>query len=178
MRIHLKISGLFSSAFGKVRLRRLRWSIRQILFSGTGAGSSLISFDSSCHNLTLKFLPSCWFDSDDYSGWMSDCDVVMEENDGRPFSLCWTYSGTILCDSLRPDLIHLCSLFSVLPVGKTSLITRFMYDSFDNTYQVRPTDKKKNEYILLPDKCLPTVNDCTCCQLYYHFSFVQLCFIN
>ena len=27
-------------------------------------------------------------------------------------------------------------MFSV-PVGKTSLITRFMYDSFDNTYQVR-----------------------------------------
>jgi len=24
-------------------------------------------------------------------------------------------------------------------VGKTSLITRFMYDSFDNTYQVRNT---------------------------------------
>lgn len=28
----------------------------------------LISFDSSCHSRTLKFLPSCWFDSDDYSG--------------------------------------------------------------------------------------------------------------
>lgn len=27
----------------------------------------------------------------------------------------------------------------VFLVGKTSLITRFMYDSFDNTYQVRPT---------------------------------------
>ena len=27
--------------------------------------------------------------------------------------------------------------FSSCQVGKTSLITRFMYDSFDNTYQVR-----------------------------------------
>jgi len=26
-------------------------------------------------------------------------------------------------------------LLTCLPVGKTSLITRFMYDSFDNTYQ-------------------------------------------
>lgn len=26
--------------------------------------------------------------------------------------------------------------FFILPVGKTSLITRFMYDTFDNTYQV------------------------------------------
>lgn len=30
-------------------------------------------------------------------------------------------------------------LFSFLAVGKTSLITRFMYDSFDNTYQVGAT---------------------------------------
>lgn len=28
-------------------------------------------------------------------------------------------------------------LSSCFTVGKTSLITRFMYDSFDNTYQVR-----------------------------------------
>ena len=27
-------------------------------------------------------------------------------------------------------------MVSVFTVGKTSLITRFMYDSFDNTYQV------------------------------------------
>jgi hypothetical protein len=27
-------------------------------------------------------------------------------------------------------------LISLFVVGKTSLITRFMYDSFDNTYQV------------------------------------------
>ena len=26
-------------------------------------------------------------------------------------------------------------------VGKTSLITRFMYDSFDNTYQVNPLSR-------------------------------------
>lgn len=29
----------------------------------------------------------------------------------------------------------MCDIF-VFAVGKTSLITRFMYDSFDNTYQV------------------------------------------
>ena len=28
-------------------------------------------------------------------------------------------------------------------VGKTSLITRFMYDSFDNTYQVRWRFKRR-----------------------------------
>ena len=28
-----------------------------------------------------------------------------------------------------------CSDLTRTPVGKTSLITRFMYDSFDNTYQ-------------------------------------------
>ena len=28
-------------------------------------------------------------------------------------------------------------MYFVIAVGKTSLITRFMYDSFDNTYQVR-----------------------------------------
>lgn len=32
-------------------------------------------------------------------------------------------------------LIHFFSIF-LISVGKTSLITRFMYDSFDNTYQV------------------------------------------
>lgn len=26
-------------------------------------------------------------------------------------------------------------ILTIIPVGKTSLITRFMYDSFDNTYQ-------------------------------------------
>lgn len=33
-------------------------------------------------------------------------------------------------------LLNLCFFFCLLVVGKTSLITRFMYDSFDNTYQV------------------------------------------
>jgi Ras-related protein Rab-6A len=33
-------------------------------------------------------------------------------------------------------------------VGKTSLITRFMYDSFDNTYQVQNSSTKKQKIIL------------------------------
>lgn len=33
-------------------------------------------------------------------------------------------------------IIVLSSLPHLISVGKTSLITRFMYDSFDNTYQV------------------------------------------
>jgi GTPase SAR1 family protein len=33
------------------------------------------------------------------------------------------------------------TLFSSFLVGKTSLITRFMYDTFDNAYQVRTWQK-------------------------------------
>ena len=42
-------------------------------------------------------------------------------------------SGTI---RLLLDVHLSLSLVSTFTVGKTSLITRFMYDSFDNTYQV------------------------------------------
>lgn len=38
---------------------------------------------------------------------------------------------SILTDNLKHSLVS---------VGKTSLITRFMYDSFDNTYQVSRTE--------------------------------------
>lgn len=36
----------------------------------------------------------------------------------------------------KKKLIMLLFLLYLISVGKTSLITRFMYDSFDNTYQV------------------------------------------
>nr|XP_021518928.1 ras-related protein Rab-6B-like [Meriones unguiculatus] len=55
-------------------------------------------------------------------------------------------------------------------VGKTSLITRFMYDSFDNTYQVRapashapPSSSPASRLCLwhLPgDRCQPAYRDC------------------
>lgn len=45
----------------------------------------------------------------------------------------WAYIGMYL-DCLKSALWN--SSFTLSPVGKTSLITRFMYDSFDNTYQV------------------------------------------
>lgn len=32
-------------------------------------------------------------------------------------------------------MLEFCNKCSIFLVGKTSLITRFMYDSFDNTYQ-------------------------------------------
>ncbi|OPJ89358.1 ras-related protein Rab-41 isoform B [Patagioenas fasciata monilis] len=40
-----------------------------------------------------------------------------------------------LCVQRGPGLPCICVLLFCLKVGKTSLITRFMYDSFDNTYQ-------------------------------------------
>jgi len=40
-------------------------------------------------------------------------------------------SGALLCEHLQ----HAEYCLTDLPVGKTSLITRFMYDSFDSTYQ-------------------------------------------
>jgi hypothetical protein len=43
-----------------------------------------------------------------------------------------TVSALKLSHALAPLTCSFCT------VGKTSLITRFMYDSFDNTYQVRP----------------------------------------
>lgn len=36
---------------------------------------------------------------------------------------------------LHPGFPIVASLIAVCSVGKTSLITRFMYDSFDNMYQ-------------------------------------------
>lgn len=39
------------------------------------------------------------------------------------------------------------SVFFFFVVGKTSLITRFMYDSFDNTYQVRGSLGFVNVYL-------------------------------
>lgn len=36
---------------------------------------------------------------------------------------------------LLPWVISVTNFVFLLVVGKTSLITRFMYDSFDNTYQ-------------------------------------------
>lgn len=48
------------------------------------------------------------------------------------------YSTTSVLTSVL-YLLETFSQFTVcsVAVGKTSLITRFMYDSFDNTYQVR-----------------------------------------
>lgn len=40
----------------------------------------------------------------------------------------------MICDYQESNLKVSVNLFCT--VGKTSLITRFMYDSFDNTYQV------------------------------------------
>ncbi len=39
--------------------------------------------------------------------------------------------------------------FDYILVGKTSLITRFMYDSFDNTYQVSFNLFNKIEFLLV-----------------------------
>lgn len=42
------------------------------------------------------------------------------------------------CDKNQVVLMFLSFSISRMPsVGKTSLITRFMYDTFDNTYQVK-----------------------------------------
>jgi Ras-related protein Rab-6A len=38
-------------------------------------------------------------------------------------------------------------------VGKTSLITRFMYDSFDNTYQVRLNGSRRHPHLLFGPLC-------------------------
>ena len=46
--------------------------------------------------------------------------------------LRWAFIGVE--GALIQVCLHSCIHHS--PVGKTSLITRFMYDSFDNTYQV------------------------------------------
>lgn len=46
-------------------------------------------------------------------------------------------------------IVNLNLLLSVSSVGKTSLITRFMYDSFDNTYQVRELHLKEAHWRLL-----------------------------
>ena len=43
--------------------------------------------------------------------------------------------------------MYVCVSF-VFSVGKTSLITRFMYDSFDNTYQVSPKCEKYKHFKL------------------------------
>lgn len=54
----------------------------------------------------------------------------------------WTLSklqGVIRVKNLNLSTDGFLSLLFCLLVGKTSLITRFMYDSFDNTYQVRQT---------------------------------------
>ena len=40
-------------------------------------------------------------------------------------------------DSIKPLRKYKVVFLGKQSVGKTSLITRFMYDSFDNTYQVR-----------------------------------------
>lgn len=57
-------------------------------------------------------------------------------------ALCWQgHSGSQWYQCVNPEQQVLPLLFesnfaSSFIVGKTSLITRFMYDSFDNTYQV------------------------------------------
>lgn len=43
---------------------------------------------------------------------------------------------SVPCAHVYVCLIVLSFLLHLISVGKTSLITRFMYDSFDNTYQV------------------------------------------
>jgi hypothetical protein len=58
-------------------------------------------------------------------------------------------------------------------VGKTSLITRFMYDTFDNTYQAtigidflskvsRATSIEAPPLTLLPRPCTLTIERCAC----------------
>ena len=44
------------------------------------------------------------------------------------------------------ELFFKCIYFIL--VGKTSLITRFMYDSFDNTYQVRSHKTISSVYLM------------------------------
>ncbi|CAG7922501.1 unnamed protein product [Penicillium olsonii] len=59
-------------------------------------------------------------------------------------NLGWCFSANRVVSTSYPDLGSMrlgrrdtmkCSDLTRTPVGKTSLITRFMYDSFDNTYQ-------------------------------------------
>uniref|UniRef100_A0A8B9S2V2 Uncharacterized protein n=1 Tax=Apteryx owenii TaxID=8824 RepID=A0A8B9S2V2_APTOW len=58
--------------------------------------------------------------------------------------------------------LHLIPSPSSLAVGKTSLITRFMYDSFDNTYQATIGIDFLSKTMYLEDRTVSS-RSCNCC---------------
>ena len=67
--------------------------------------------------------------------WIS-CNVTYNALGLTRFALSFWYG----CKAHAQEELLTIFLWFVFAVGKTSLITRFMYDSFDNTYQVRNSD--------------------------------------
>ena len=60
-------------------------------------------------------------------------EMITEVGDDFNLKLRWALIGV----ERSPHVSYIYSCAHNTAVGKTSLITRFMYDSFDNTYQVR-----------------------------------------
>lgn len=170
MGIFLRFVGPFLFKYGNVFLWEQLWRvcliIRHILFQGTWA--ALLVFISFWYLLSFCHI-------EEPSGPQFSCNYVM-------ILLCIHYFhvfGCFLWSELPPNLewTYLLSL----PVGKTSLITRFMYDSFDNTYQVRlgpdPEPKRSENIETYLEKFIAWYDDWlwSICEelslykLYYHW---------